>query len=178
MKTSGDSPSDRETKSRHHHPTSPPKLQTRHNNRPVLTDPAPIPALALNHKINGKTQPAASHAHIRAAERALHDLRIIRHDGDIIASTHEFLEFAGAGIGFGLEDFEHVFLCVGGLGRGGAVAVGGDVEGFVGVEQFEDVGGRRDVDDGGGDDLVHCFVVGGVGGVVQDAGAGAVDVYF
>ena len=51
-----------------------------------------------------------------------------------------------------------------------------DVEGFLGgVEHFEDVGRGRRVDDGGGDELVHCFVVGGCGGVVDDAGAAAVD---
>ena len=51
------------------------------------------------------------------------------------------------------------------------MAVQGDVEGFVVVEELEDVGGGRGADDGGGDELVHCFVVGGVGGVVEDAGA-------
>lgn len=58
------------------------------------------------------------------------------------------------------------------------MGVGGDVEGFVGVEELEDVGWRGDVDDGGGDDLVHGFVVGGVRGVVQEAGAAAGDVCF
>ena len=43
------------------------------------------------------------------------------------------------------------------------------------MEEFEEVGGGWGVDDGGGDELVHCFVVGGVGGVVQEAGAAAVD---
>lgn len=48
------------------------------------------------------------------------------------------------------------------------MAVGGDVEGFrVAVEQFDDVGGGWGVYDGGGDELVHCFVVGGLGGVVD-----------
>lgn len=50
-----------------------------------------------------------------------------------------------------------------------------DVEGFVVVEEFDHVGGLRRVDDGGGDELVHCFVVGGVGGVVDEAGAADVD---
>ncbi len=43
------------------------------------------------------------------------------------------------------------------------------------MEQLEDVRGGRRVDNGGGDELVHCFVVGGVGGVVDEAGAAAVD---
>ena len=39
------------------------------------------------------------------------------------------------------------------------MAVGGDVEWSVVVEEFEDVGGRGGVDDTGRDELVHCFVV-------------------
>lgn len=42
---------------------------------------------------------------------------------------------------------------------GAAVPVDGYVEGFVVVQEFEDVGWWWGVDDGGGDDLVHCFVV-------------------
>ena len=59
-----------------------------------------------------------------------------------------------------------------------AVAVDGDIQRFVrvgGLQEFEDVGGRRGVDDGGGDELVHRFVVAWVGGVVDEAGAAAVD---
>lgn len=44
-----------------------------------------------------------------------------------------------------------------------------------GGEEFQDVGGGRGVDDGAGDELVHGFVVGGFGGVVDEAGAGDVD---
>lgn len=54
---------------------------------------------------------------------------------------------------------------------GTAVAVGGDVEGFVVVQQLEDVGRGRGVDDRGRDELVHGLVVGGVRGVVHEAGA-------
>ena len=53
----------------------------------------------------------------------------------------------------------------------GAVAVLRDVEGFVVVQEFEDVGGRGRVDDGTGDQLVHSFMGGGVGGVVEESGA-------
>lgn len=53
--------------------------------------------------------------------------------------------------------------------------VGGEVEGFVAVEQLEHVAGGGRVHDGGGDQLVHGFVVGGVGGVVHEAGAAAGD---
>lgn len=55
------------------------------------------------------------------------------------------------------------------------MAVGRDVEWFVVVEELKNVGCGRGVDDGGGDDLVHCFVVGGFGWVVNEAGAAAVD---
>lgn len=55
------------------------------------------------------------------------------------------------------------------------MAVGGHVEGFVVVQELEDVGRGRRVDDGRRDDLVHCLVVGGVGGVMDKAGAAAVD---
>lgn len=48
------------------------------------------------------------------------------------------------------------------------MAVGGDVERFgVAVEEFDDVGGGWGVYDGRGDELVHCFVVGWLGGVVD-----------
>ena len=56
------------------------------------------------------------------------------------------------------------------------MAVGRDVEGFgAGVQHAQDVGGLWRVDDGGRDELVHGLVVGGVGGVVHEAGAADVD---
>ena len=54
------------------------------------------------------------------------------------------------------------------------MAVCRDVEGLVVVQEFEDVGGRAGVDNGGGDELVHGLVVGGLRGVVDEAGAAAV----
>ena len=67
------------------------------------------------------------------------------------------------------EDLDHVFFDIGRCARGATRAVGRDVERFVVVEELEDVAGRWGVDDGGGDELVHCFVVGGVGRVVHKA---------
>ena len=55
------------------------------------------------------------------------------------------------------------------------MAVCGDVEGLVVVQEFEDVGGRAGIDDGGGDKLVHGLVVGGLRGVMDKAGAATVD---
>ena len=49
------------------------------------------------------------------------------------------------------------------------------VQGLVVVQELQHVGGRAGVDDGGGDELVHGLVVGGLGGVVHEAGAAAVD---
>lgn len=59
----------------------------------------------------------------------------------------------------------------------GAAAVGGNVEGLGVVQHLEDVTRGWGGDDGGGDDLVHCFVVAGVAGVVEETGAAAVDVW-
>lgn len=59
----------------------------------------------------------------------------------------------------------------------GAAAVGGDVQRFGVVQHLEDVVGWGGGDDGGGDYLVHCFVVAGVAGVVEETGAAAVDVW-
>lgn len=73
------------------------------------------------------------------------------------------------------EDLHHVFFGVALLADDGAVAVGGDVELFVVVQHAEDVAGRGRVDDGGGDELVHRFVVRGMRWVVDEAGATAVD---
>ena len=56
-----------------------------------------------------------------------------------------------------------------------AMAVLRDVQRFIIMEEFEDVGGGGRVDDGGGDELVHGFVGGGVGGVVEEAGAAGGD---
>lgn len=43
------------------------------------------------------------------------------------------------------------------------------------MQHLEDVGWGRGVHNGGGDDLVHGFVVRGLGGVVHEAGTAAVD---
>jgi hypothetical protein len=50
-----------------------------------------------------------------------------------------------------------------------------DIQRFIVVEEFEDVGGWGGVDNGRGDELVHGFVGGGVGRVVEEAGAAGGD---
>lgn len=114
--------------------------------------------------------------HTPRIPRARNSLRIIRHERDIIPPPHQLLHFSRPAVGISLEDLHHVFLGVGD-GVGGFLAVGRDVEGLVVVEHFEDVGGWWGGDDGRGDDLVHGFVVAGMGGVVDEAGAAAVDVW-
>ena len=49
------------------------------------------------------------------------------------------------------------------------------VQGLVIVEELEHVGRRAGVDDAGGDELIHCLMIGGLGRVVDEAGAAAVD---
>lgn len=51
------------------------------------------------------------------------------------------------------------------------MAISGDVQRPVVVQELEHVVWRGGGDDGAGDELVHGLVVGGVGGVVQEAGA-------
>lgn len=94
---------------------------------------------------------AAAAAHLAAAERARHDVRVVRHDGDVAPAGHQLALLARPAVGLCGEDLHHVFLGVGG-GVGGSVAVLRDVEGFLrGRKQFQDVRGWRGVDDRGGD---------------------------
>lgn len=94
--------------------------------------------ITLHHKINRQTQLTPANTHVRAAIGALDNLRIIGNDSDVVPTTHELAGVAGPAVGLGSKDFHHVFFGVGG-GVGAAVAVGGDVERFVVVEEFEDV---------------------------------------
>lgn len=55
------------------------------------------------------------------------------------------------------------------------MTIGGNVKRFVIVQHFEDVRCRRGVDDRGGDDLIHCFVVRWLGRVMDKACTTAVD---
>ena len=68
------------------------------------------------------------------------------------------------------EDFHEVFFCVsnGSSALDGFDAVVGNVEGAVGVEEFEDVAWWRNIDDIGCDELIHSFMVGGMGRVVEE----------
>lgn len=55
------------------------------------------------------------------------------------------------------------------------MAVGGHIQRFLRVEEAHDVAGQGRVDDGRGDELIHCFVVRRVSWVVHEAGAAGVD---
>lgn len=76
-----------------------------------------------------------------------------------------------------MEDFHHVLLRIGycRICTGGASgSIGRDVEWFVVVEELEDVAVWWGCDDGGGDELIHCFMVRRMGGIVEETGAGCV----
>lgn len=157
-----------------HSPTPlPPILQPRHNHRPIL-DNSSVRPLALHHEIRRQAQ-LRSAGHVGSAKRALHLLGIIRDNGDVVPPGHQLLRLLGRAVHVVGEDLDHVLLGVGRGAGGAARAVGGDVERLVVVEELEDVAGWRRVDDGGGDELVHGFVVGRVGGVVHEARAARVD---
>lgn len=55
------------------------------------------------------------------------------------------------------------------------MTVGWDVEGFVVIEEFEDVAVWWSSDDRGRDKLVHRFVISRVGGIMNETGAAGVD---
>ena len=55
------------------------------------------------------------------------------------------------------------------------MAVGGDVEGFVIVKELKNIRGGRRIDHRSGNDLIHRFVVGWFGRIVDKAGAAAVN---
>lgn len=59
----------------------------------------------------------------------------------------------------------------------GSFAVLGHVKRLLVVEELEDVASLGGADDGRRHDLVHGFVVVGVGWVVEEAGARGYDVY-
>ena len=58
---------------------------------------------------------------------------------------------------------------------GAAVAVGGDVKGFVVVQEFEHVRRRWGIYDRSRYQLIHCFVVRGFRGVMHKTGTTAVN---
>lgn len=55
------------------------------------------------------------------------------------------------------------------------MTIGRDVKRFMVVQHFQDVRCRWSIDDRGGDDLIHCFVVRGFGRVMYKACTAAID---
>lgn len=174
----------------------PTEFQTRHDYRPELDHSAPVTtrcsssrSVTLHHEVDRETQLARlCAAHVGPAESALHDLGVVRHHGDIVAAVHQPPHLPRSAVHVLAKDLHHVLLGVSGAGgvvlaatvvvvrgRVGAMTVLRYVEGFVVVQEFEDVGGWGRVDDGRGDELVHGFVGAGVGGVVQQADAAGGD---
>lgn len=87
-------------------------------------------------------------------------LRIIRTEDRVVSSPHESFQFTVLAVHVVLEDFKHVFFCVGGC-TSRTHAVLRDEKLLVVVEHLEDHVWWGDVDDGRGNDLVP-----GVGGLV------------
>lgn len=79
-------------------------------------------------------------------------LWIIRAENGVVPSPHKSFQLPELPVYVTLEDFDHLFFCIGG-GTGRTHAILRDVELFVVVEELENHVGGRDVDDGGGDDL-------------------------
>jgi hypothetical protein len=174
----------------------PSEFKTRHDHRPKFDYSTPVTtgcsssrSVTLHHEVDRKTQPAhLCAAHVGPAEGALHDLGVVRHHGDIVAAVHQPPHLPRSAVHVLAKDLHHVLLGVGSAGgvvlaatvvvvrgRVGAMTILRYVEGFVIVQEFEDVGGWGRVDDGRGNELVHGFVGVGVGGVVQVAGAAGGD---
>ena len=159
---------------------SPPILQTRHDERSILDDADAGhshgtrsarrgASVGLEHEIGSQTQLAvaavmlagasdhggAGAVHIGGAEGAPDDLGVVGDHGDVTPAAHQ-LPGLGAqrrAVGRHLEDLHHVFLGVADGAGGAALAVGRDVDGFVGAgaEEFDHVGGWGRVDDEAGD---------------------------
>jgi hypothetical protein len=149
-------------------------LQTRHNNRTKL-DHIPIRALALHQKVCRKTQFSSTSLHIGTSKGPIDNFRIIRHHRNVVASSHEFPIIPWLTRNVVGEDLHHILLRVGRHRWRTPLAVRRDVQGLVVVEEFEDVAGRWGVNDRRADELVHGLVVGGMRGIVHEAGAAGVD---
>lgn len=80
-------------------------------------------------------------------------LRIKPTEDGVVPSSHESFQLPELPIYVALEDFKHVFFCVGG-GASRTHAVLWDKELLVVVEELENHVGGWNVDDGRGDDLI------------------------
>lgn len=153
------------------------KVEARDDDRTVL-DGAAVATITLNHKVDGETEFALLTLSLtrkgHLTKSALNEIRIKSDTSDIIPPTHETLELTRLRINILTENLHHILLRIRG-GMGTSVTVLRDVEGFVGVQETEDVGVWRGVDDGRRDDLIHCLVIVGFGGVVHETCAAHVD---
>lgn len=171
------------------------RRDSRNGQRTVL-DRAPhatttrVGDIALDEPIHGQTHAVAGliaavlASHHAARDGALpkgfaHRFRVETHHRDVVSSSHEPFHFARLPVDVGRKDVNHVLLGIrGGAVDAAALAVRGHVEGSrpavgvggrVRVQHAEDVGRRRGVDHGAGDDLEHGFAAGRRG---RDAGVG------
>lgn len=154
------------------------------NDGPILCRGSVCP-IPLHDKVDGETElgqamlTAAADARI-GTERDLLLVRgrflVVCHKGDVVPAAHELLHLASGAAGVGVEYLHHVFLRVGNFVRR-LLAVLGHVERLLVVEQLEYVAALGGADDGRRHDLVHGFVVAGVGWVVDETGARSCDIY-
>ncbi|KAI1148878.1 hypothetical protein F4825DRAFT_77569 [Nemania diffusa] len=96
-------------------PRSPPRLEIRHDNRPVLRRRRERP-IALHDEIHRQTQLAQAmvptHGGGGGVLGAGDGLGVVRDAGHVVAAAHELLELARAAAGVRVEDLHHVLLGV------------------------------------------------------------------
>lgn len=147
---------------------SSPEFQVGYNDRSIFIDPTTLYwsssrycacRITLDHEVDRQAELAAAWFRVHLPVRTLYNLRIVSHDGDIVASAHQFPRIPLPAIRFLREDLHHVFLGVAGRVCT-SMAVLRDVERFLArVQEFDNVRRWRSVDDGGGDELIHRLVV-------------------
>lgn len=96
-------------------PTAPsliPKLDPWNNHRPIL-DCLHIQTLSLHNEVHRHAQGPGARTRWRC-RKSVRVLRIIRAEDSVVSSPHESLQLSELPIYVTLEDFKHVFFCVGG----------------------------------------------------------------
>ncbi len=107
-----------------------PMFQFWHNDRPIF-DHLPKRPIPLHHEINSKIQLPTS-ARRRTPLLSIHrqgrlisanGIWVVCNNGNVVSSAHKLFIFTRLARHVVLKDLHHVFLCIRGLGRGGAVAI-------------------------------------------------------
>lgn len=115
---------------------SSPVLDTGHNDWSIF-DCTTIRPIALHHEINCETQlPATTSRRNSLSKSTLHNLRIKSNTSDIVSPSHKPLQLPRLSVNILSKNFHHIFFRVSGLVCT-SMAVGRNVELFVGMEQAE-----------------------------------------